>query len=61
MVGPKAPLDAGPQHTQDHTTAFQAMLRTVRVERVRTPEGVTRAYTRAMTVPGSVLIVESPA
>ena len=60
VVGEKAPLDAGPQHTQDHTTAFQAMLTTVRVERVRTPEAVSRAYTRAMTLPGSVLIVECP-
>ncbi len=60
MVGQKAPLDAGPQHTQDHTYAFQLMLKTVEVHQVRTPAEVAWAYDKAMAQPGSTLIVENP-
>lgn len=33
-VGPRKPLDAGPQHTQDHCEAFEKMLTTVNVVRL---------------------------
>ncbi len=59
-VGQKQPLDAGPQHTQDHTRAFQLMLQNVRCTQVRTPNEVGDAYRRAMDFPGSSLIVENP-
>ena len=60
-VGQTKPLDAGPQHSQNHTRAFQTMLHNVRVDEVRTPHEVTAAYVRALAWPDSVLIVENPA
>ena len=60
-VGQKYPLDAGPQHTQNYTRQFQAMLHNVRVDEVRTPEQVKSAYDRAIQCRDSVLIVENPA
>jgi acetoin:2,6-dichlorophenolindophenol oxidoreductase subunit beta len=60
MVGQKSPLDAGPQHTQDHTEAFKEMLKNIRVWRVRTPEAVEEAYDWAKFTPESILIVENP-
>jgi pyruvate/2-oxoglutarate/acetoin dehydrogenase E1 component len=60
-VGQKTPLDAGPQHTQNHTYAFSHMLKTVRVHEVRTAEDVERAYDIALAIPYSSLIVENPA
>lgn len=59
-VGQKKPLDAGPQHTQDHTNAFRLMLFNVRVDQVHTPSQVTAAYERALEWPNSTLIVENP-
>ena len=59
-VGQKAPLDAGPQHTQNHTHAFACMLHNVRVTEVQTPRQVADAYQRAYDFPGSSLIVENP-
>lgn len=59
-VGQKKPLDAGPQHTQNHCEAFRRMLTTVELYEVRTPAEVTEAYRRAMEHSGSSLIVENP-
>lgn len=59
-VGQTTPLDAGPQHTQNHTRAFQTMLHNVRVDEVRTAAEVTSAYERAIAWPCSTLIVENP-
>lgn len=59
-VGQKKPLDAGPQHTQNHTRAFQLMLQNVSVTEVRTPREVKDAYQRAYDAQGSSLIVENP-
>jgi len=59
-VGQKYPLDAGPQHTQDHTEAFRLMLRTTHVEQVRRADDVGRAYDAAMASKRSTLIVENP-
>ena len=59
-VGQKKPLDAGPQHTQDHTTAFALMLTTVHVERVSFADEVMPAYTAALACPYASLIVENP-
>lgn len=58
-VGQKKPLDAGPQHTQNHTHAFSCMLQNVPVVEVRTPQQVTDAYARALNYPGSTLVVEN--
>ena len=59
-VGQKKPLDAGLQHTQNHTEAFRIMLKSVRVDEVHTPEEVISAYQRAITSESSTLIVENP-
>jgi pyruvate/2-oxoglutarate/acetoin dehydrogenase E1 component len=59
-VGALKPLNAGPQHTQDHTFAFQMMLKTIPVYRVTNDDQVRRAYARAQFVPYSTLIVENP-
>jgi pyruvate/2-oxoglutarate/acetoin dehydrogenase E1 component len=59
-VGAKAPLDAGPQHTQDHTEAFRLMMESVPVLRCTTADEVTRAYEWALAERSSTLIVEAP-
>ena len=60
VVGQKRPLNAGPQHTQNHTEAFRAMLTKIPVIQVRHPEEVTAAYDMALDHPGSILVVENP-
>mgnify|MGYP001562923364 CR=1 FL=1 len=52
------PLDAGPQHTDDFTDAFELMFRTIQVERLRTAEDIRPAYERALEREGSTLLVE---
>ena len=59
-VGARAPLDAGPQHTQNHTEAFRLMLTTIPVVEVRTAVQVLVAYAEAMKHDGSTVIVENP-
>ena len=53
------PMDAGPQHTQNYTRAFQTMLHNVRCTEVRTPQEVEDAYIRACDFQGSSIIVEN--
>ena len=61
VVGSKSPLDAGPQHTQDHSAALDLMLTTVNVMVCTTPEQVEEAYIHAMgSTPHSSVIVEHP-
>lgn len=59
-VGQKKPLDAGPQHTQNHTHAFRQMLTRVEVLEVCKPSHVTEAYAMALRNKRSTLIVENP-
>lgn len=59
VVGKKIPLDAGPQHTQNYTEAFQKMLHTVAVREVRVPQDVAFAYDMAIRSERSTLIVEN--
>ena len=59
-VGTKKPLDGGPQHTQDHTAAFRAMLQNVAVFEATTAARVTECYEYALACDHSVLIVENP-
>ena len=47
------------QHTQDHTTAFQAMCQTIVVERIQFPEDIARVYQEAIDRPGSTLVIEA--
>jgi pyruvate/2-oxoglutarate/acetoin dehydrogenase E1 component len=46
-VGAKNPLDAGPQHTQDHSEAFKKMLTNVEVVQLVDPEQIFSEYKRA--------------
>ena len=58
-VGPTKPLNAGPQHSNDYTSAFASMLRNVRVVKLERAEEVMPAYERALRSPESSLIVEA--
>lgn len=57
-VGPKVPLDAGPQHTQNHTEAFRLILKTVEVLEITTADKVLGTYAYALSCPGSALVIE---
>ena len=46
-VGAKQPLDAGPQHTQNHTEAFRKMLTNVNVVELLEPEQIFPAFKEA--------------
>jgi len=59
-VGQKRPLDAGPQHTQNHTEAFKRMCKSIGVVEVRTPTEVLIAYSIALTAKSSKFIIENP-
>lgn len=57
-VGSKHPLNAGPQHTQDHTGPLEQMLKNVKVAKIRYAAEILRVYEEAIHHPGSTLIVE---
>ena len=57
-VGALSPINAGPQHTQDHTQALACMLRSVRVRSLFRAEQVIPAYESALRRPESTLLVE---
>ena len=59
-VGQKTPLDAGPQHTQNYSTAFRQMLHTVEVLELCRAEDVLPAYAVALKNKNSTIIVENP-
>jgi len=59
-VGGTWPLNAGPQHTQNHAKAMDQMLETVTVVEVHKPEEVLAAYNVAMCDERSWVIVEDP-
>jgi pyruvate/2-oxoglutarate/acetoin dehydrogenase E1 component len=46
-VGAKKPLDAGPQHTQNHTEAFAKMLTNIDVVELLEPEQIFPAFKKA--------------
>ena len=43
-VGSKNPIDAGPQHTQDHSEAYRKMLTNVEVVQLTEPEQIMPAF-----------------
>lgn len=59
-VGRKKPLDAGPQHTNNHTDAFRLMLNSVNVRELRFASEVVPTYHEALESAYSWLIVENP-
>ena len=58
-VGGTKPLNAGPQHTQDHTDAFRKMFNTVQVVRIQFPEEILPSYEYAIEQETSVIVVEA--
>ncbi len=58
-VGQKTPLDAGPQHTNEYSYAFKAMLTTVGLLKINHPDEILPAYRMAIDRQGSTLIVEN--
>ena len=59
-VGKKTPLDAGPQHTQNHTDALRLMLKNVNVHELTSADQVIDCYASALADADSHLIVENP-
>jgi len=43
-IGSKYPINAGPQHTQNHTDAFRKMLTNVNVVELKEPEDIFNAF-----------------
>ena len=52
------PFNPGPQHDDDFTMAFDAMLRTVEVDYLRREEDIVPAYKEALRHPKSTVLVE---
>ena len=59
-IGSKKPLDGGPQHTQDHTSALKKMLKNVEVIKLKQTKQIFKAYKKALLRKDnkSTLIVE---
>ena len=57
-VGRNKPLDAGPQHTQNHSSAFKQMLTKMQVLELSQAEDVLPAYRMALYDKGSFIVVE---
>jgi pyruvate/2-oxoglutarate/acetoin dehydrogenase E1 component len=58
-VGPTKPLNAGPQHTNNYTEAFDLMLRNVDVVELNHADDVMPCYREALASPHSTLVVEN--
>jgi len=58
-VGGTKPLDAGPQHTQNHTEAFRLMCPNINVLEINHPSEIADAYKNAYSNKGSSLVVEN--
>ena len=58
-VGGTKPLDAGPQHTMNHTEAFRLMCPSIEVVEITKPEEILSTYQQAYSGIDSYLIVEN--
>ena len=47
-IGPKTPLDGGPQHTADYTDVFKKMLTNINVVSLEEPEDIFPAFEEAL-------------
>ena len=47
-IGPKEPLDGGPQHTADYTVAFQKMVTDINIIKLEEPKDIFPAYKNAL-------------
>ena len=57
-VGAKTPLDAGPQHTQDHTEALRQLLTNIDVVKLTEAEQIVPAYEAALNSERSTILIE---
>lgn len=57
-VGGTAPLDPGPQHTQDYSLPFRLMTTTINIVSLHSAEGVALEYRKAMESEQSTILVE---
>lgn len=57
-VGPRHPLNGGPQHTQDHGAAFSLMLKTVKIVELHEERSIVPAYEDAIEAPHPTILVE---
>ena len=57
-IGHTSPMDAGPQHTQNHTGPFRWMLDSVEVIEIHDPNKIMDAYHYAWDAEKSVIVVE---
>jgi len=58
MAGSKVPLDAGPQHTQNHTEAYKRLLSNTRVRELRNGSEIMKEYFLALNSNKSSLLIE---
>lgn len=59
-VGTVNPVDPQDQHKGDFSDAFESMLKTIQVIRLKTPEEIVPAYKYAYAAPFSTILVEYP-
>ena len=57
-VGATHPIDPGPQHTQDYTDLFAAMLHTIPVYALHREDRIQEIYSHALNRDGSSIVVE---
>jgi len=57
-IGAKYPLDAGPQHTQDHTEALKLLLTNIDMIKLEKVEDIVPAYQRALESERSTILIE---
>ena len=57
-VGSKHPINAGPQHTQDHSFALDNMLENVEIVQLEAPDMIKPCYEEALNRKGSTILVE---
>ena len=58
-IGSKRPLNAGPQHTQDHFEALRAMLKHTEVYKITSPDQILPFYEEAIAANYSSVIIEA--
>jgi pyruvate/2-oxoglutarate/acetoin dehydrogenase E1 component len=58
-IGKTKPLNAGPQHTQDHTKALTLMCTNIVVEKITRISQVLPTYKSAIKRPQSTLVIEA--
>lgn len=58
IVGSNEPFKSGPQHSRDHTTMLNTLLKNVRVVKLDKVEEVRVVYENALHFEGSTLVIE---